>query len=107
MKKTDIKKVKIGESVKLSKSAIRFHLEEAYEFNNIGGKGSERMPKEYAEGAFFSYMLLGRGYPYKAKIVDYLHNVGDGPGFRVEITFPCGQEFPSIFGYKHLIRKKK
>jgi hypothetical protein len=107
MRRREIKSVEIGESVKLSDKMKKFYREKAYEFTNIGGASSERMPQKNAEGSFFSWMLLGHGYPYKAKVVDYLSDVGEGPGFRVAVTFAHGQEYSTIVSYRDVIRKKK
>jgi len=107
MKRIDVKRVKIGEVVKLSYKMKKFYREKAYEFTNIGGAGSDKMPQKNAEGSFFSWMLLGHGYPYKAKISDYLSDVGEGPGFRVAVTFAHGQDYTTIVSYRDVIRKKK
>jgi hypothetical protein len=107
MKKTDIKKVKAGESATLSKSMKQFYKEKAYEFNTIGGASTGMMRQDTAETTFFAWMLLGNNYPHKIKILQSLPEVGDGPGFRVLIKFPCGLEHRTLFSYRDLTRRKK
>ena len=103
MRKREIELVNLGDKVKVSERIKKFYRDYAYDFNVIG---PDRMLEEHAE-TFLRWKLLGNGYPYKAKVTEYRSNVGDGPGFRVEFTFQCGEKMSTLVCYKDLIRVKK
>jgi len=112
MKKSDISKVEDGAQVIISERYKKFFRECAFEMNSIGGdmdseRGQEavrKFRKSSLDGSFFAYMLVGNGYPYKAKILHYAGSVG-GPkdlGFKVEISFKHGLKYSLLINYRDL-----
>ena len=88
---------KIGQKVKFRDRHLEWLKHNSYEMHTIGGTTDNGVVmKKTAEHSLFIDLYLGNGFPYKAEIVEFLGDVGDGPGAKIKITLPNKMSIVSI-----------
>lgn len=94
-----MKKFKKGDKVKLKKSELKFYKEEAFNMNSV-----KRVLDEIHAESYFAYMLIGRGYSYKATIISDRHFTSNN--YQVEFKFDCGLTIMNYQDPENIVKAK-